>query len=89
MRIERPQCDSVEVMIVAVSRFIAIASPSWDVPDLVAFPFSVRYLAVAHFLLGAARFNRVLDRRHAVFLLRYVSIIIEVRKQEVEEHRVW
>lgn len=55
---------------------------------LVTFPFSVRYLAVAHFLRDVARYGRVLNRRRAVFLLGGVSVIVEVREKEVEEHRV-
>jgi len=57
---------------------------------LVAFPFAVRYPVVVHFLRGAVRFGRVLDRRRGVvvFLLGNISITIEVREQEVEEHRV-
>jgi len=57
---------------------------------LVAFPFAIQYPVVVHFLRGAVRFGRVLDRWRCavVFLLRNISITIEVREQEVEEHRV-
>lgn len=59
--------------------------------QLVAFPFSVWYLVVAHFLRDAVRSVRVLDRRRwvVVFLLRGISVIVKIREQEVEEHRVW
>lgn len=58
--------------------------------QLVAFPFSVWYLVVAHFLRDAVCFVRVLNRWcwAVAFLLRTISVIIKIREHEVEEHRV-
>jgi len=77
-------------MIVVVPRFLANRVVSSLRSRLIAFPFSVQYLVVAHFLRDAVRFSRVLDRRHCVVIfLRGVSVIVKIREQKVEEYRIW